>query len=69
MLPLLWAGATWFAAKAYAAFGVTTVGNSYRVDTNAGLVFEVSRYLQGRFLDRAGQTGANNKADAEALAT
>lgn len=26
-----------------AAFGVTTKGNSFSVDTNAGLVFDVSR--------------------------
>lgn len=26
-----------------AAFGVTTKGNSFSVDTNAGLVFDISR--------------------------
>jgi hypothetical protein len=26
-----------------AAFGVTTAGNSFRVDTDAGLVFEVNK--------------------------
>jgi hypothetical protein len=33
----------WLARFTDAAFGVTTKGNSFSIDTNAGLVFDVSR--------------------------
>jgi hypothetical protein len=33
-----------FVQSALAAFGVTTVGSSLRVDTGAGLVFDVNKY-------------------------
>ncbi len=36
-------GAALLARAAHAAFGLTTTANSYRVDTDGGLIFEVSR--------------------------
>lgn len=33
----------WMAKTVDAGFGVTTKGNSYSVDTNGGLVFDVSK--------------------------
>ncbi len=33
----------WLLGTASAKFGLTTSGNSYRVDTNGGLVFDVSK--------------------------
>jgi hypothetical protein len=31
-------------SRTLAAFGVTTVGNALRVDTDAGLVFDINRW-------------------------
>jgi hypothetical protein len=36
---------TLLVGHALAAFGVTSAGNGFRVDTNAGLVFVVSKYV------------------------
>jgi len=33
----------WLGKGANAAFGVTSKGNSYSIDTNGGLVFDVSK--------------------------
>lgn len=36
--------------SALAAFGVTSTGNGFRVDTGAGLVFVVSKYISVELL-------------------
>lgn len=40
VLPVVFA---WLGRGVNAGFGVTTKGNSYSVDTNGGLVFDVSK--------------------------
>ena len=39
---------TLIVGKALAAFGVTSTGNGFKVDTGAGLVFVVSKYVGHR---------------------
>jgi hypothetical protein len=42
-LQLASAAVAWLGSGVNAAFGVTSKGNSYSVDTNGGLVFDVSK--------------------------
>jgi rhamnogalacturonan endolyase len=42
-VPLAVVLVTWLGKGVNAAFGVTTKGNSYSVDTDGGLVFDVSK--------------------------
>jgi hypothetical protein len=33
-----------YSSHVFAAFGVTTVGSSFRVDTDAGLIYDIAKY-------------------------
>jgi rhamnogalacturonan endolyase len=50
-----------------AAFGVTTAGNSFRVDTDGGLVFDVNKYEPILFCLTTKLTGNRNNADITSL--